>query len=1578
MIDRDIDRSPRGYRSNPNTPRDSPSYSPYRDVPGRDASGPYESYRPGRPEKFTYRSDRTESSRSYRPAPRPDPYRSDRPESYRSDRTESYRPDRTESYRPGRPDSSFVPDETPSRKFPPRRRSFDLTTPSSHVLAETSHSNSHLPSGSKDEDLFSEHSRFTSKFSPKARPLAPPGSSGKGSFESRLESSGSLENKRPTNAPRPALKSSWTWKSPSSRDDTKSDTSRQTSQGSAKGFPSKDAGLSESSLGPDLASAPLGPRASGFAGPNIIPKDEASSMNTPHIFISARHVPFQPTTIKHMARMVKRSAPSAWVKGNDDGYYILFPNDAQGRDDLKKCVKEQDNKLLFNMYNVVMEERLPENRVPSRNSPVSRKSPPLPKVIKRGAGPSDQQIPLGGLSIRGAASGSHEPRPNKNRSSGEHKHYEIKKPGPFPSKLEAKAAVVGDGHRMLTKALEERDQGVTIKREDIGMDSAQADARESTAVQNPPGNDIASTTFQNSPGNNLAPTVASTSAPSSQNTGWKEERRRTLQESLRKRRSQVQELDDWYEENKTAEESTIKRNRSDRNDYLQSIENIQEDLKDLDGTTASLQEQPGTLVGKRPSGSQSSGKFVEIITIDSSPTHPASDKTVLVAQSGPDALGSAPTRALSPNRGRRISPSGNHMMPVKTLHERSLSFSGDALTRKRTTTPSETSEVSSMTRASQCARCKTKHFASYNPKVTCDECRRAYCKNCWNTESARKPDRYGLQDSTLADKELTFLRSNVHPQTCRHCLKKDKKPPTSNSEKLPSTEQPNDLSSALPAPPRNSEKLSHVEQLEPQPSALSAPTSNSEKLPTMGQSQSVVDSSRPAQEAPQNTPSSDGPGVAVGALPQQEIAPAPTSGDDNVEGKTTSQVQPGGDNAKGTAFPMQQDDDNAKGTTTSTVQDDDDNAKGTTISPVQHGSAGPQQEHSAPLVDGSSNVAQAVAAPAQQHGEDTSDEGDGAATSSADVTAESSIQVQTIEDSEPGALYVKKLPGILKRSWAELIGFAFVDNDNHSMASNEIGQWIDDNFLNAESRRKSTSIAATMAGVGSNNRFARVPDSKPQQWTVTDPWLNHCAALLSQMRDEAKFIIKLPFKQFDKVDVRTFGTSMKRPRANDPLEEEPRKAPRKIAIKARKTAGGKPLARKTASFTPQSAVQEVSSSSPVEQSPKTTLGEAVPSVPEDPSLHRAEESAPSVPKDPSLHRAEKPAAKEKPKSSGAIFIPTLENQDGATRKFRLVHDQGSGPAELVSYESSQVSQVEPATSGGMAAESTAARPIEIIELSSDSENPSPASSRRTSRHDQDTAQDQDTARDQDTAQTKDTAQISNDATPQARPPLPPLLSQKIRAKLEAEVRNTDPSTMVKDLFKERPELAPQPEFDREAKIAEIKARPKRKDRMKALSDKVDRQNLLHARLERPRDFIHQEIRDYKMPLHYKAPPEGFGENPRSFVFDPLPGGTQEEGDDDTEMGDDARAAANNGARIKTDEEGEYVETMEELVGMPPPWRMMPMITEGGKLAFRDRTARGENGRLPRPKMVWHGAEEELARGKKLAGVGRFIGEKEGF
>ncbi|KAL1629676.1 hypothetical protein SLS56_005329 [Neofusicoccum ribis] len=182
----------------------------------------------------------------------------------------------------------------------------------------------------------------------------------------------------------------------------------------------------------------------------------------------------------------------------------------------------------------------------------------------------------------------------------------------------------------------------------------------------------------------------------------------------------------------------------------------------------------------------------------------------------------------------------------------------------------------------------------------------------------------------------------------------------------------------------------------------------------------------------------------------------------------------------------------------------------------------------------------------------------------------------------------------------------------------------------------------------------------------------------------------------------------------------------------------------------------------------------------------------------------------------------------------------------------------------------------------------------------------------------------------------------IRALLQQEQANAPYS--VKDLFAAAPEYDPANAlWDRDAKIAEIKARPSRKARFT--------QRLAFARLERSPHALHNEV-DRPLPKAYKAPPfnrpgSGYGNsNSREFRFG-------EVDSRDADMRDATETAAHsqttNGMIESSDpSKPEIFDTLEELLDLPT--NLIPTLYDG-RLAYRDGTMLLD-GTLPRAKKVW--------------------------
>ncbi|KKY27359.1 hypothetical protein UCDDS831_g00761 [Diplodia seriata] len=199
----------------------------------------------------------------------------------------------------------------------------------------------------------------------------------------------------------------------------------------------------------------------------------------------------------------------------------------------------------------------------------------------------------------------------------------------------------------------------------------------------------------------------------------------------------------------------------------------------------------------------------------------------------------------------------------------------------------------------------------------------------------------------------------------------------------------------------------------------------------------------------------------------------------------------------------------------------------------------------------------------------------------------------------------------------------------------------------------------------------------------------------------------------------------------------------------------------------------------------------------------------------------------------------------------------------------------------------------------------------------------------------------------------------------------------KSLWAAAPDYDPANElWDREAKIAEIKARPSRKARFG--------QNLAYARLDRSPNALYIEV-ERPLPKTYKAPPSdrpgsGYSNSSRGggkagsradsarsnldaadYYYMRRPNSEQQP-NDDTDMPDAPQTQASstdetgregwvtpsNDEADMMEERPETFETLEELLGLPT--NFVPTIYEG-RLAFRDGTV-GLDGRRPRAKKIF--------------------------
>ncbi|KAL1639614.1 hypothetical protein SLS58_007673 [Diplodia intermedia] len=233
--------------------------------------------------------------------------------------------------------------------------------------------------------------------------------------------------------------------------------------------------------------------------------------------------------------------------------------------------------------------------------------------------------------------------------------------------------------------------------------------------------------------------------------------------------------------------------------------------------------------------------------------------------------------------------------------------------------------------------------------------------------------------------------------------------------------------------------------------------------------------------------------------------------------------------------------------------------------------------------------------------------------------------------------------------------------------------------------------------------------------------------------------------------------------------------------------------------------------------------------------------------------------------------------------------------------------------------------------------------------------------------------------------------EAIRAFIRKEQENAKYES--KSLWAAAPDYDPANElWDREAKIAEIKARPSRKARFG--------QNLAYARWDRSPNALYIEV-ERPLPKTYKAPPSnrpgsGYSNSNRGgggggkaasradsarsnldaadyYMRRPNPS-EQQANDDNTDMAD-APHATQASSTEETGREGwegwtttttptpsndeadmmmmmeerpETFETLEELLGLPT--NFVPTIYEG-RLAFRDGTV-GLDGRRPRAKKIF--------------------------
>ncbi|KAK7624756.1 hypothetical protein IWX50DRAFT_488185 [Phyllosticta citricarpa] len=537
------------------------------------------------------------------------------------------------------------------------------------------------------------------------------------------------------------FKSSLTWENPKIRGSPRSEASRQTSSSSVSERPRA------SGPGSGLASEPVGlvndppavaekefQRQLSRARHWVATEDEVYKLKRfPHIFISAKYVPYRSLIAPEIARILRISFSGVKVKGSVNGYYVTFPSTPEGRAGLQRCIQNHDGTFIHKQeFQMVMEphpfgsgplaRNLPPSPPPQQNAetpPQDMHNRPPPNATSQQdvrpsfqhsirPEPPPQQTPrqhmeAEDIAIHGAA--SHE-APSERVSNFNNRCLESKlkptfdhepawglpkgrpgwsvtlkldnlkitDPGPYPRKMDASAAIVTRGYSLLEQVLQTRDRKLTIRSDSLEV------------PDNPP-----SVTTGSAPDMNT-PVVTTGSTPDDNEI-------RRLQHAMNSRLSRAKEMEVWLANNTTtSDEAMIKKTRDYINDLMKMAEGYRQELVQIGGL-------PATTIAEQRHVDRLSPPLIR-----EAPSHASADKEPTV--SAPD-LG-------------QVCPADQ------------------PTTRRRTPTPSVASEASSKSRVARCASCKTKHFPSYNQKKICSGCRRAYCNSCWKTESAPTTERYDV------------------------------------------------------------------------------------------------------------------------------------------------------------------------------------------------------------------------------------------------------------------------------------------------------------------------------------------------------------------------------------------------------------------------------------------------------------------------------------------------------------------------------------------------------------------------------------------------------------------------------------------------------------------------------------------------------------------------------------------------------------------------------------------------------------------------------------------------------------------
>ncbi|KAK7532426.1 uncharacterized protein J3D65DRAFT_105697 [Phyllosticta citribraziliensis] len=1489
-----------------------------------------------------------------RESPSYSPYRTDDQGAYDSD-----------GYRPGRPGPYPIPNKPPFAKFPPRRpfeptptdryRHDDFHQPRSppQRMEDGHQKGSPRPSG-RFEDLNRPCNNRPRPFqdSPPSSPR-PPRPSGRsdpfdnGYFDSRPQPSGSADRKRFMEAPNFVSNSSLTWKKPTSRDSSRSESSRQPFNGSGSEDPPRSIGpgsnLVSGSAGMTFAEQDFQRQLVEGRSWVVTREELPALLRLPHIFISARHVPYRSTNPPHIARLLRSAYKQVRVQGCVDGYYVSFRNNSDGRAGLRRCVERHDGTLLFNKFEMVMEPHLPgldssssQDLTPVTHAPhqqsaemLERNLPPAPTASpaqtttlgRHSLRPdalqkpsdnisSERNLPLNNPHLQSAEmSSQHNLSPNVPPTRT------MKPPDRNPNTL--RQQIVKTSNQLILETSPLHQQSSRTPRQQL--DEAEEIAIQGAASRATPTEKVSNFLQQckNSGVVAIFDHAEAWGLPKGR-PGWSVKLKvddleigdpgphpskmdasaaivgrgfRLLEQALQAQdcKSPVK-----LESLETAEASTdatvgsaatnanIRRLQEDINSRLSRAKELQ------DWLVANPTAEEATIERSRGYHNdimdRVEGIRQEIIKLGGVP---ASAEGHGADESSPPVV-REPTPLASADKGPGVVPAsaeedhGTDGLPTPLAKEPPPLASAD----------NESGAFSASAEESHGADESSPPLVKQPPPLASADIEPGVDHQLLTSrDSISAPDHGQARPineptrrkstATLSDASETSSKTKV--TRCAYC--KTKHFPSYNPRKTCSGCRRAYCSSCW----KTESARALDSNAEPEGCRHCVKT-NTRMLPMNHESHPATEQliAPKTSEPKVTTPPVDIPQPAHSAEVVTREAPSPIRHDERLESE----------HREGPAEALSQ------------VEKRLLERRGS-------------NRDEAPAASPSHAETRMLPDPEQAERSDAP-----AASPSHTGTGTIPGRVQT-DRTEASELYLKKLSGINELSWSDLLGFALADNGNRGMTWNEISAWMYDNFRDNRRNIQSSSIQATLSG--QKTRFSHVVNSKPARYYATDAFAQNCTKRLLQLRAQARYIVKLPLTQSHKLGVEksaiqsneatgpqatrnmdgaqeTNEKNLKRPREESHEEMPSPKAPRKFAYRARKSASnGKRLQPPVKQ---ESVRISAPASGPDGISSAGSQSEATPGAVENQGFGSAPKSVEVI----SLS-SDSSSDESRPVSPAPLYAPRVSLRS-------VSPEPVSAPPDL-------------------------SRPVSPA---SDSDPP-------------------DSPQDPRMAFALATLEKAK-SLPGSRPVTMPEdlvvngfseeFQDRLTARYKAEFCSAP--TIVKDLAKEAPAFCPPP-FDREAKIAEIKARPKRKARLEALNAKVDAPRLLHARQERSRDAIHKE-EHHPLPPAYKAPPPGAW----SFGFGTTHDLTVSQETDDVDMDADNKAPRRKERRhFEVDDtdvdmdadneapqpkEKDYVETVEEWLGGPPADSVTYMITDRGKLAFREKAAPNRDGRMPRPRKVW--------------------------